>query len=111
MTNKEVIIHLIGSNADYSEADLTIAMQLAGIVPDDEYSSSDRCKIYGFVLRKIQGQKSVKKITEGGYSVEYSDSATPGVLQSIANESGCKELIDEFSPNPRPKVRDKSNIW
>lgn len=110
MTNKEVVIHLIGSNADYSDADLNISMQLAGIDPNAVFF--DRCKIYGFALLKIQSQKSVKKVTEGGYSVEYSDSSIPAVLYSIAKESGCADLIAEFDIRPaKPTIIGRSDVW
>lgn len=110
MTNKEVITHLIGSNADYSDTDLNISMQLAGIEPDVVFA--DRCKIYGFVIQKIQGQKSIKKVTEGGYSVEYSDSSIPAVLYSLAKESGCADLIAEFDIKPlKPTITGRSDIW
>lgn len=109
MTNLQVIRHLIGSNADLSDERLSIAAQLAGIDPAAEFDQSGKCALYALAISEIETDKGVKKVTEGGYSVEYADN-TAGAIASIATQSGCQELIDKYVPS-QPKVRDRSNIW
>lgn len=110
MTNLEVIKHLIGSNADLSDERLIIAATLAGIDPQGEYDPANKCKVYGLAISEIQTDKGVKRITEGGYTVEFSESSTAGAILALAQQSGCSELIEANSPQ-QPKIRDRSNLW
>jgi hypothetical protein len=110
MTNLEVIKHLIGSNADLSDDRLTIAAKLAGIDPDAEYDPANACKVYGLAISEIQTDKGVKRVTEGGYTIEFSESATAGAILALAQQSGCPDLIEANSPQ-QPKIRDRSNLW
>lgn len=110
MTNLEVIKHLIGSNADLSDDRLTIAAQLAGIDPNAVYDPVNKCAIYGLAIGEIQTDKGVKSITEGGYSVTFSDSSIGGAILSLATQSECPDLIEANTPS-QPKIRDRSNLW
>lgn len=110
MTNLEVIKHLIGSNADLSDERLSIAAQLAGIDPEADYDPANKCKVYGLAISEIQTDKGVKRITEDGYTIEFSDPASAGTILALAMQSGCSELIESNSPQ-QPKIRDRSNLW
>lgn len=109
MTNLDVIKHLIGNNALTTDERLRITAQLLGLDPDAEFDPNNKCPVYKAAIQDIQGAAGVKEESEGGYKIVYADKSIPGLLQAIANDSGCRELIDAF--NGQPKVRNRSNLW
>ncbi|WP_159467943.1 DUF6706 family protein [Dyadobacter sp. 3J3] len=109
MTNLALIKHLIGSNAKLSDERLSIAAELIGLNPSEEYYPTNKCLIYGLAINEIQTDKGVKSISEDGFTIQYSDSSFASSLLSLAKQSGCKELIDQFGNGP--KIRNASNLW
>ena len=109
MTVLQAIRHLIGKNADVSDERLRITAELLGLDPDAEYTPDMKCLVYKAAISEIQTEKGIKSEEEGGYKITYSDSNIPGVLNGLAVDSGCKELIDLLSN--QPKIRNKSFMW
>ena len=109
MTNLVLIKHLIGSNADLSDERLIVAAELVGIDASQEFEDSNRCAIYGLAISEILTDRSVNKITEGGYSVEFNNSGLAGALLDLAIKSKCPELLAQYDTTP--KIRNASNRW
>lgn len=111
MTNLALIKHLIGSNADLSDERLTVAAEFTGLVPGDEYDATNRCLVFGLVISEIQGDKGIKRFSEGDFSVEFQDSISASVI-ALAKKSGCPDLIAEHVPVvAAPMIKNVSNLW
>ena len=111
MTNLQAIQFIIGTNADVSLERLQAAAQFNGLDHAGTYNAEDqtlKCRIYKLALSELQKVKGVASETEGGYSITYKDN-DKAVFALIAAESGCSELIAEFTF--RPKVKDASHFW
>ncbi|WP_138481545.1 DUF6706 family protein [Dyadobacter bucti] len=109
MTNLQAIKHLIGSNASVSDERLAIAAELAGIDLDQDYNPANNCAIYGLVISEIQTAQSVKRVSEGNYSIEYSDPVSSGAIGLLVKQSGCAQLIEQHFP--KPTLKNVSNRW
>lgn len=111
MTNLEVLKFIVGCNASYTEAQLYGMLILNDIDPNGVYVSSNKCALYGIAIGAIESQpdSGIKSIQEGGYSVTYNGTQMSGLLSSIANQSGCDELIGRYTD--KPIIVDKSCLW
>lgn len=109
MKNIELLKHLTGRLADISEDTLRAALVLESLNPDDEYIDLNKCRMYRLAILEIQMTVGIKSVTEGGYSISYSDAAVPAGLKALADQSGCKELIDMF--RTQPKIKSKRYLW
>lgn len=111
MTNIEILKFLIGCNAEYTESQLEAYLILNDLVPGDAYLLQNKCVIYGIAIQAIesQPQSGIKQIQEGGYTITYSGSQMSGVLSSLADQSGCEELIAKYYY--KPSIVDKSSLW
>ena len=109
MTNREAFIYL--SNSSEPVAKVDIALQLEGINPEGIYSPTEnRCKFYKSLLDFMSRSNfAVKSISEGEYSISFDTDSKAKFLYNMALDSGCEELIDKYSLNP--KIRDKSFLW
>lgn len=109
MTNLEILRHLIGSIVRIKDERLIAALTLKGLSPSDTYSVENACKIYGLAISEAKLIKGVSKITEGGYSIEYSDPGDQAAIFQLAKDSGCPELIAENTN--KPTLKYIGNRW
>lgn len=110
MTNLEALKQLIGGTVRLSDEKLSAALILQGLDPEATYDVADKCKIYGMAISEIKKSKGVSKITESGYSIEFSDPTNAATIYELAKESGCEQLITDNQPL-KPTITNISNRW
>ncbi|MGN6352822.1 MAG: DUF6706 family protein [Parafilimonas sp.] len=116
MTNLEALKSLLpGTSAN--DTQLSNALELKGIDPGATwiYSTTNpiNCDFYSIVITQLQNDRNIgiKAESEGGYSKTYDvdGNAFNKMLENIAKDSGCQELIDRYST--KVKIVDRSNLW
>lgn len=106
MTNTEAFIFKTNDTATAAQA--AAALSFVGLDPDaDFHAGTGKCQFYEALLSYLD--TSVSSITEGGYSVSYDKEAKAATLKRLAQESGCKKLMDLYDPTP--VVKNKSYLW
>ncbi len=94
------------------EAIASAELEFAGLDPSASWDACDqsmKCKFYkAMLLYMAKDNEGVKQVSEGGYSITYDKDDKARLLQGIAEESGCSELIEKFTVGV---VKNKSNLW
>ena len=110
MTNLQAITAILKGRVQVEQQDLADNLGLKGISPDATYDPANPCALYGVALSlmKSNNDNQVSSFSEGGYSMSFDRSQLPGILSSIANESGCPDLIQQY--NDQPTI-DNCPIW
>lgn len=111
MTLLEAFKFKSGNKIPNSEA--TLSLQFVGLNPSDAFDQSNKvqmCKFYEAICGEIEKDYAgVQSITEGGFSMTFDKAQKSKYLESLAKESGCKNLIDKYSTSI--KIKNKSSLW
>lgn len=114
MTNLEVLKFLIGTSGSIDDNRLNAALFFNGIDPEGIYTTNDnklKCNLYQIAIGEIKKDISsgVASVSQGDYSISFNAKAANNKIKWLANESGCKGLIEDASDEP--VIRNRTNFW
>lgn len=109
MTLTEAFVFKAGNGV--SNTDAAAALQFAGLSPNETWNPSGaNCSFYKALLGYLERDGvGIRSESEGGYSKTYDTADKADYLSGLADESGCTDLIDKYSQ--QPKIRNKSYMW
>lgn len=110
VTNLQFVISKMNGSSD--ENATAISIEIEGLNPSAEYLELNKCKLYGIAIKGIISKNNgIKSVAEGSYRVEYDKANSQEYIRMIANESGCRDIINEFGSYGLGVVQNKSKLW
>ena len=108
MTLSQAFVHKSGAGAAVANVEL----EFAGLNPETVWDVNDqslKCEFYRTLLIYIgRDNVGVSQVSEGGYSISYDKDDKGKYQKALAIESGCKDLIEQYSDNV---VKNMSHLW
>lgn len=101
-TNKEYLTKTL-SRFNITEDDVELILADTGLEGDDPLDVR-ACKLA--MYRSMSSILPAANISEGGYSISWNMEALRMWYRALCKELGVEDVL-----TPKPKVRNKSNLW